>query len=87
MEEIRDFLFKNMYDSNILINKLRNNSLMIEKLFFLFHKDFNLLPEQWKNFKGKISPFTQARVVADYIAGMTDGFLKREYKKYFDEEN
>ena len=76
-----------MYNNNFLINKLRNNSLMIEKLFFLFHKDFYLLPEQWKNFRGKLSPFAQARVVADYIAGMTDGYLKREYKKYFDEEN
>ena len=87
MEEIRSFLFKNMYNNDFLTNKLSNHSLMIEKLFFLFHKDFYLLPEQWKNYRGKLSPFAQARVVTDYIAGMTDGYLKREYKKYFDKEN
>ena len=87
MEEIRNFLFQNMYNNDILINNLQNNCLMIEKLFFLFHKDINLLPEQWKNLNGKLTPFAQARVVADYIAGMTDGYLKREYKKYFDEED
>ena len=87
MEEIRNFLFKNMYNNNFLINKLHNNSLMIEKLFFLFDKDPNLLPEQWKRFKGNISASKQSRVITDYIAGMTDGYLKREYQKYFDKEN
>ena len=84
MEEIRNFLFQNMYNNDILINKLQNNCLMIEKLFFLFHKDTNLLPEQWKNLKGRLSETKQSRVITDYIAGMTDGYLKREYKKYFE---
>ena len=87
MEEIRNFLFKNMYNNDFLINKLNNNSLMIEKLFFLFHKDPNLLPEQWKSLKGNLSASNQSRVITDYIAGMTDGYLKREYQKYFDKEN
>jgi len=84
MEEIRNFLFKNMYNNDILINKLQNSCLMIEKLFFLFHKDINLLPEQWKNSKERLSDTKQSRVITDYIAGMTDGYLKREYKKYFE---
>ena len=57
---------------------------MIEELFFLFHKDITLLPEQWKNLKGRLSETKQSRVITDYIAGMTDGYLKREYKKYFE---
>jgi dGTP triphosphohydrolase len=43
-----------------------------------------LLPEQWKNLKGRLSESKQSRVITDYIAGMTDGYLKREYQKYFD---
>ena len=84
MEEIRNFLFKNMYNNDILINKIQNNSLMIEKLFYLFHKDTNLLPEQWKKLKGVFSESRKSRVITDYIAGMTDGYLKKEYQKYFD---
>ena len=37
-----------------------------------------------KNLKGRLSVSKQSRVITDYIAGMTDGYLKKEYQKYFD---
>ncbi len=76
MEQIRMFLFKNMYHNKTILEKLSKASLMIEKLFFLFHKDVDLLPLQWRNENGKklskASVGIKSRVVADYIAGMTD---------------
>ena len=90
MEEIREFLFKNMYRNKKILNELSKASEMIEKLFFLYSKNINLLPKQWRVFNGNClldSPDNvRSRVIADYIAGMTDNFLRKEYKKNFKEE-
>ena len=60
---------------------------MIEKLFLLFIDDTNKLPEQWQYFNGqilsKLSQKEKLRVITDYIAGMTDNYLKREYDKFY----
>ena len=60
---------------------------MIEKLFLLFIEDINKLPQQWKYFNGqilsKLSQREKLRVITDYIAGMTDNYLKREYDKFY----
>ena len=90
MEEIRSFLFKNMYHNKIILDKLSKYSVMIEKLFYLFQENISFLPYQWRNFKGH-SLYTstaakQARVITDYIAGMSDNFLRKQYIKFFKEE-
>ena len=90
MEEIRKFLFKNMYHKKFIIDKLTRASLMIERLFFLYNKDISLLPKQWRYFKGvsllKLSEIDKSRVIVDYISGMTDSFLRNEYLKFYKEE-
>ena len=87
MEEIRNFLFKKMYSNETVVNKLNQNVIMIEKLFLLFIEDINKLPQQWKYFNGqilsKLSQTEKLRVITDYIAGMTDNYLKREYDKFY----
>ena len=87
MEEIRNFLFNKMYRNESVVKKLDKNALMIEKLFLLFIKDIHKLPEQWKYFNGQIlselSQKEKFRIIADYIAGMTDNYLKREYDKFY----
>ena len=87
MEEIRNFLFKKMYHNQSVVKILDQNALMIEKLFLLFIKDINALPEQWKYYNGQIlselSQKNKLRIIADYIAGMTDNYLKKEYDKFY----
>ena len=87
MEEIRKFLFEKMYHNELVVKKLNQNVHMIEKLFLLFIKDVHKLPHQWKFINGKIlstlSQKEKLRVIADYIAGMTDNYLKREYNKFY----
>ena len=86
MEEIRNFLFKKMYNNEIVVKELNQNILMIEKLFLLFFDDTNKLPQQWQYFNGqtlsKLSQKEKLRVITDYIAGMTDNYLKREHDKF-----
>ena len=91
MEQIRTFLFKNMYHNKSILDKLNKASLMIDKLFSLYNKDINLLPEQWRYLRGvplsNLSKIDKSRVIVDYIAGMTDIFLKKEYLKFYKEED
>ena len=90
MKELREFLFKNMYHEENIINKLSKASIMIEKLFLLYKSDTKLLPKQWRFYQHEdlslVSDDIKSRVVGDYIAGMTDMFLKADYKNYFNEE-
>ena len=91
MEQIRTFLFKNMYHNKSILDNLNKASLMIDKLFSLYNKDINLLPKQWRILRGvplsSLSKIDKARVIVDYIAGMTDIFLKKEYLKFYKEED
>ena len=59
---------------------------MLTKVFEAFLGDPRLLPTKWQGCarmagEGKAA---QARVVADYVAGMTDTYLAREYHRLFD---
>ncbi len=90
MEEIRNFLFKNMYHNKSILDKLSNASIMIERLFFLYNKNVDFLPQQWRYVEGvklsNIPNIKKNRIIVDYIAGMTDMYLKKEYLKFFKKE-
>lgn len=90
MQEIRYFLFKNMYHNKLILDKLSKYSVMIKKIFYLFQENISLLPTSWRNQNGhSLNTMTlekKSRVITDYIAGMTDNYLKMEYMKFFKEE-
>jgi dGTPase len=81
--EIRSFLMNKMYRHwkiNIMTNKAKN---IVSDLFQLYFKEPDLLPLEW-NAGIKKTNSNKARVVSDYIAGMTDRYAIREHKKLFD---
>jgi len=63
-------------------------SRIIEDLYKVFMDDPRMLPEQWRqrvlDAGGPADRKAHARVVADYIAGMTDRFAIREHENLFD---
>ncbi len=63
---------------------------VIEALFNVFMEDLRLLPPEHLQLArdaqleaGKVG---QARIIADYVAGMTDRYATREYARLFDVE-
>ena len=66
---------------NIMTNKAKN---IVEDLFKLYFKEPDLLPLEWNEGLKKTNSNFKARVVSDYIAGMTDRYAIREHKKLFD---
>jgi dGTPase len=61
----------------------RKAKLVVRELFELFTAGPELMPAGW-NACGDLDPVGRARVVADYIAGMTDRFALREHRKLTD---
>ncbi len=88
VEELRAFLHARMY-RHYSINRMRLKvERIVEDLFDAFMKRVSLLPENWQHkvheAGGSLNETLQARVVCDYIAGMTDRYAIREHERLFD---
>jgi dGTPase len=88
VEELRAFLWENMYRHPRVARVRLKVSRIIEDLYKVFMDDPRMLPESWRqrvlDAGGPADRKAHARVVADYIAGMTDRFAIREHENLFD---
>jgi len=76
INEIRTYLFDNMYRSD-RVNLMRERATqVVNGLFDFFMNDRKLLPVQWSYCKNELE---QAQLISDYLSGMTDGYAERRY--------
>jgi dGTPase len=81
---LKTFLFERMY-RHYRVNRMSSKARrIVQELFQLFHREPQCLPTEWRQHADGASPQTNARVVADYIAGMTDRFALDEHARLFD---
>lgn len=82
--ELKAFMFENVY-RHYKINRMTSKARrVVQDLFALFMEEPNCLPTEWyKLTDGKPSEQT-AKVVADYIAGITDRYALDEHSRLFD---
>ncbi len=88
VQKLRDFLLNRMY-KHYTINRI---GLKVERivgdLFQAFHKNYKLLPDNWQRRVveacAQDNEHLRARIIADYIAGMTDRYAIREHERLFD---
>lgn len=88
VDELRGFLFDRMY-RHFTIERIRLKvEKIITELFTAFITNYNVLPDNWqkrlKEAGGEEDKRIRARIVADYIAGMTDRYAIREHERLFD---
>ncbi len=82
---IREFLFTKMYRHVDVLRMRRKTAVVVKELFAIFIEDPQLLPNEWRDDAiHSRSSEIRARVVADYIAGMTDRFALMEHQKLTD---
>jgi len=84
---LRAFLHEHMY-RHFKVNRARSKAKRIVKaLFNLFFSEPETLPPEWRvryeGAPGGTNDARLARVVCDYIAGMTDRYAMREYRRLF----
>jgi dGTPase len=83
-KDLRAFLFERMY-RHYLVNRMTSKARrVVHDLFELLFREPQCLPTEWRDHADAPQTPRTARVVADYIAGMTDRFALREYDRLFD---
>ncbi|MCX7559555.1 deoxyguanosinetriphosphate triphosphohydrolase [Sulfitobacter sp. F26204] len=80
---IRNFLFARMYRAPSVMEKRAEVTVVVEELFPLFLENPDLLPRHWaREIEAAAQDRTTlARMVSDYIAGMTDRFAYAEHAR------
>lgn len=77
--ELKQFLRNKLY-RHYRVNRMSSKAQrIIRDLFAAFHDDPKLMPDEFQLRASEIKP----RAVADYIAGMTDRYAIREYRRLF----
>ncbi len=78
---LKAFLFQHMYRHHLVNRMSAKTETVVAELFEHYLRAPDCLPEEWRaQTQAPNSPAT-ARVVADYIAGMTDRYAFQEHRK------
>ena len=88
VDTLRAFLFKRMYKHFSIERIYLKVERIVTELFTAFMDNPQTLPDNWqerieKN-GGLDNPRERARIICDYIAGMTDRYAIREHERLFD---
>ena len=80
---LKSFLFNRMYRHYKVNRMTAKAKRVVRDLFDQFFEDPDCLPDEWRGRADGAGTPRTARVVADYIAGMTDGYALREHSRLF----
>jgi dGTPase len=83
LSRLREFLMSRMY-RHWRVNRTRSQARRIlAEMFQLFMREPDVMPTEWFLRSQKRDEAGRARVVCDYIAGMTDRFAIEEHRRLF----
>ena len=83
LQSLRRFLFQRIYRHPEVNRETSKARRLVRRLFDLFMAEPNVLPLEWTaDAQAEAAP-ARARLVADYIAGMTDRYAVLEYRRLF----
>jgi dGTPase len=78
---LKDFLRKNLYRHEEVRRMNDRTRVMVDGLFAIYMNDTGQMPAAFQKQAGAGNEAGKARVVADYIAGMTDRFAISEHER------
>ncbi len=83
-KDLRAFLFERMY-RHYRVNRMASKARrVVQELFQLLLAEPECLPTEWRLAAAGAGTPATARLVADYIAGMTDRFALDEHRRLYD---
>ncbi|MEO0549357.1 MAG: deoxyguanosinetriphosphate triphosphohydrolase [Pseudomonadota bacterium] len=84
---LRAFLYERMY-KHYKVNRMRSQGKRIlSELFDLFMAEPETLPDIWRLDAQQATPVRRARIVCDYLAGMTDNYAIDLHRRLFSMES
>lgn len=83
LQVIREFLFNRMYRAPSVVVMRRDVTQVVEELFPFFLQNPGELPKQWRKDVEDVTgdATALARIVSDYISGMTDRFALQSHQR------
>ena len=86
LKVIRDFLFQRMYRAPDVVVMRKKVTRVVNELFPYFMAHPDQLPKQWRKDVAEAGDeVALARIVCDYISGMTDRFAIQEHTRLLDD--
>ena len=86
--ELKTFLREHVYRHSKVLRMTSKARRVVQELFNGFFRDVNLMPTEHRDLalqaEGAQGPAGRARVVADYIAGMTDRYAILEHRRLYE---
>ena len=80
---LRAFLYERMY-KHYTVNRMRSKAKrMLAELFQIFLSEPDTLPSPWRQDASQANEARRARIVCDYIAGMTDSYAIEEHRRLY----
>jgi dGTPase len=83
---LKRFLMAKMYRHYKVARMRSQAKRILKELFTLFLAEPETLPDKWRDRAGRAGAPETARVVCDYIAGMTDAYAVEEHRRLFNLE-
>ena len=84
LSQLRAFLFKYSW-RHFKVNRMTSKSKhLLTELFERLLEEPNLLPTEWQTALENKGQVQQARIIADYVASMTDRYALLEYERIFE---
>lgn len=82
LKQIREFLFTRMYRAPTVVEMRERVTGVVEDLFLFYLEKPQFLPEEWREVvAGAVDQTALARLVSDYISGMTDRFALEQHAR------
>jgi dGTPase len=80
---LKDFLVRHMYRHQSVMREVGKAKRVIRDLFVHFMETSTDMPAEWCELADNRDDISVARIVADYIAGMTDNYALKCHDAYF----
>jgi dGTPase len=77
--QLKGFLFAHIYNHPVITEECSRSVRCLEELFLYFLGQPHSMPESYEEMAGEVPRHV---IVCDYIAGMTDKFLLRQYREH-----
>ena len=81
---LKRFLFARVYRHPRVIRVMDGAEDIVRDLFMRYQRDEASLPDDWRRVAAQQTTRAHARVIADFVAGMTDRYAIAEHRRLFD---
>jgi dGTPase len=81
---LKGFLFERVYRHDRVMGVMRNAEGVVADLFGRYMDDPGKMPDRWVAAARELDERRRARLIADFVAGMTDRYAMEEHRRLFD---